>query len=239
MVGKVYIVGAGPGDPELLTLKAYRLLKEVDVILYDRLVGEEISNLIQNLGKTAIYVGKDGKGKERQREINELMKKFAYEGKKVMRLKGGDPTVFGRLWEEIEFLKANEIPFEIIPGVSSVNGAPACAKIPLTHPKYGRGIIVIGGKEVGNYEETLKNSTLVVLMSGISASEITRNLIKNGFKEETKVAIIQKGSLKDQKVFVSTLGKLSGLEKSFENPALMVVGEVVNFVEKYNCLEDL
>ncbi|MDI9642709.1 MAG: uroporphyrinogen-III C-methyltransferase [Archaeoglobaceae archaeon] len=237
MEGKVYIVGAGPGDPELLTLKAYRLLKEADVILYDRLVGEEITKLVQSLGKTAIYVGKDGKGKERQIEINNLMKKFVEEGKKVLRLKGGDPTVFGRLWEEIEFLKANKIPFEVIPGVSSVNGVPACAKIPLTHPKYGRGIVVIGGKEVGDYEETLRNSTLVVLMSGISASEISRNLIKSGFKEETKVAVIQRGSLKDQKVFVSTLGKLSSLEKSFESPALMVVGDVVHFVEKYNCLE--
>lgn len=237
MVGKIYIVGSGPGDPELLTLKAYRLLKEADVILYDRLVGEEITKLIQSLGKKAIYVGKDGKGKERQIEINNLMKKFAEEGKKVLRLKGGDPTIFGRLWEEIEFLKENRIPFEIVPGVSSVNGAPACANIPLTHPEFGKAIIVIGGREVEDYEETLRRSTIVVLMSGISASEISKNLIKNGFKEETKVAIIQKGSLKDQKVSVCTLGELSSSEKTFESPALMVVGEVVRFVEKYNCLE--
>ncbi|MCS7130862.1 MAG: uroporphyrinogen-III C-methyltransferase [Archaeoglobaceae archaeon] len=237
MVGKVYIVGSGPGDPELLTLKAYRLLKEADVILYDRLVGEEITKLIQSLGKKAIYVGKDGKGKERQIEINNLMKKFAEEGKKVLRLKGGDPTIFGRLWEEIEFLKANRIPFEIVPGVSSVNGVPACANIPLTHPEFGKAIIVIGGREVEDYYEALRNSTLVVLMSGISASEISKNLIKNGFKDETKVAVIQKGSLKDQKVSVCTLRELSSSEKTFESPALMVVGEVVRFVEKYNCLE--
>ncbi|MCS7144492.1 MAG: uroporphyrinogen-III C-methyltransferase [Archaeoglobaceae archaeon] len=237
MVGKVYIVGAGPGDPELMTLKAYRLLKEADVILYDRLVGEEITKLLHSFGKTAIYVGKDGKGKDRQIEINNLMKTFAEEDKKVLRLKGGDPTVFGRLWEEIEFLRANKIPFEIIPGVSSVNGAPACANIPLTHPEFGKAIIVMGGREVGDYEETLRNSTLVVLMSGISASEISKNLIKSGFKEETKVAVIQKGSFKDQKVSVYTLGELAHSEKTFESPALMVVGEVVRFVEKYNCLE--
>jgi len=235
--GKVYIVGAGPGDPELLTLKALRLINEADVILYDRLVGEEIARLIENLGKKAIYVGKDGKGKERQEEINALMKKFAEEGKKVLRLKGGDPTVFGRLWEEVVFLRENGIPFEIVPGVSSVNGVPACANLPLTHPEFGKAIIVIGGREVKDYSEALKNGTLVVLMSGISASEISRDLIRNGFKDETKVAIIQKGSLKDQRVFVSTLGKLSRSERSFSSPALMVVGEVVRLVEKYNCLE--
>jgi len=237
VVGKVYIVGSGPGNPELLTLKAYRLLKEADVILYDRLVGGEIAELILSLGKKAVYVGKDGKGKERQEEINALMKKFAEEGKKVLRLKGGDPTVFGRLWEEIEFLKANGIPFEVVPGVSSVNGVPACANIPLTHPEYGKALIVIGGREAGEYFEALKKATVVVLMSGISASEISKNLIKNGFDEQTKVAIIQKGSLKEQKVFVSTLGKLSSSARSFESPSLMVVGEVVRFVEKYNCLE--
>lgn len=237
MKGKVYIVGAGPGDPELMTLKAYRLLKEADLILYDRLVGEEIANFVRNLGKDAIYVGKEGKGEERQNEINALMKRFAEEGKKVLRLKGGDPTIFGRLWEEIVFLRKNGIPFEIIPGVSSVNGVPACAGIPLTHPVFGRAVIVIGGREAKDYVETLKNGTLIVLMSGISASEISKNLIENGFKEETKVAIIQKGSLKDQKVFVSTLGELSSSTRAFESPALMVVGEVVHFVEKYNCLE--
>lgn len=237
MKGKVYIVGAGPGDPELITLKAYRLLKEADVILYDRLVGEEIANFVQNLGKEAIYVGKEGKGGERQKEINALMKRFAEEGKKVLRLKGGDPTIFGRLWEEIVFLRENGIPFEIIPGVSSVNGVPACAGIPLTHPVFGRAVIVIGGRETKDYAETLKNGTLIVLMSGISASEISENLIKNGFDAKTKVAIIQKGSLKDQKVFVSTLGELSTSQRVFESPALMVVGEVVHFVEKYNCLE--
>jgi len=236
--GRVYIVGAGPGDPELLTLKALRLLNEADVILYDRLVGEDIAKLVKDLGKTAIYVGKDGKGKERQEEINALMKKFAEEGKKVLRLKGGDPAVFGRLWEEIVFLKENGIPFEVVPGVSSVNGAPACANLPLTHPEFGKAIIVIGGRETENYFEALKNGTVVVLMSGAPAAEISRNLIKNGFKEETKVAVIQKGSLKDQKVSVYTLGELSSSGKSFDGPALMVVGEVVRFVEKYNCPED-
>lgn len=237
MVGKVYIVGAGPGDPELLTLKAYRLLKEADVILYDKLVGEEIKKLVNSLGKTAIYVGKDGKGKDRQKEINIFMKKFAEEGKKVLRLKGGDPTIFGRLWEEIEFLNKNRIPFEVVPGVSSVNGVPACAKIPLTHPEFGKAIVVIGGKETKDYSETLKKATLVVLMSGISTSEISKNLIKNGFNKETKVAVIQKGSMKDQKISICTLEDLSSSNKTFESPALMVVGEVVRFVEKYNCPE--
>ncbi|MCX8172053.1 MAG: uroporphyrinogen-III C-methyltransferase [Archaeoglobaceae archaeon] len=237
MGGKVYLVGAGPGDPELLTLKAYKLLKEVDVILYDRLVGEEIVELINSLGKTVIYVGKNGKGGERQKEINNLMKKFVDEGKKVLRLKGGDPTIFGRLWEEIEFLNENKIPFEVVPGVSSVNGVPACAKIPLTHPHFGKAVVVIGGKESSNYFDAIRNATVVILMSGIPASEISKNLIKNGFRDDTKVAVIQKGSMREQKVFVSTLSRLSSLNKSFESPALMVVGEVVRFVEKYNCLE--
>jgi len=237
--GKVYIVGAGPGNFELLTLKAYRILNEADVILYDRLVGEEIESYIKSLrDKEVIYVGKERgeKGERRQQEINRLMKKYASEGKVVVRLKGGDPGVFGRLAEEMEFLFQNNIPFEVVPGVSSVNAAPVYSNIPLTHPEAGFGFLVVSGRDTRRLSELAKSGTLIVLMGGCTAKEVALNLIKSGINPETEVAVIERGSFEDQRVTFSTVRGLTELENDFTSPALIVVGGVVKLAKKYSRL---
>uniref|UniRef100_A0A7C3M951 uroporphyrinogen-III C-methyltransferase n=1 Tax=Archaeoglobus fulgidus TaxID=2234 RepID=A0A7C3M951_ARCFL len=235
MGGKVYIVGAGPGNFELLTLKAYRLLKEADVILYDRLVGEEIESYLKTLDKEIVYVGKERgeKGERRQEEINRLMKKYCEEGKKVVRLKGGDPGIFGRMAEEIEFLAENNIPFEVVPGVSSVNGAPVSSGIPLTHPEKSYGFLVVSGRDSGRIKELHQNGTLVILMGGCTAREVAKNLIESGISADRDVAVIEKGSMKDQRVTLTKLGELAEKDFNFESPALIVVGDVAVFARLY------
>lgn len=232
---KVYIVGAGPGNFELLTLRAYRLLKEADVILYDRLVGEEIESFLKTLDKEIVYVGKERgeKGERRQKEINMLMKKYFEEGKKVVRLKGGDPGVFGRMAEEIEFLVKNDIPFEVVPGVSSVNGAPVSSGIPLTHPGNSYGFLVVSGKDSGRIKELHQEGTLIVLMGGCTAKDVARNLIESGISAEREVAVIEKGSMKDQRVTLTKLRELAENDFNFESPALIVVGDVAKFAKLY------
>ncbi len=237
MPGKVYIVGAGPGKFELLTLKALQILQKADVILYDRLVGEEIEEYIRELpNKDVIYVGKEkgDKGEKRQEEINRLMKKYAEEGKTVVRLKGGDPGIFGRLADEMSFLISSGIPFEVIPGVSSVNGAPGCAGIPLTHPELGFGLLVVSGRDTGRVGEVIQSGTIVVLMGGSTSKEVASNLINSGLDPETDVAVIERGSFDDQNTTFSTLGRLASSSTNFRTPALMVVGGVVSLARKMN-----
>lgn len=239
MSGKVYIVGAGPGNFELLTLKAYRILKEADVILYDRLVGEEIEEFLRSLkDKEVIYVGKERgeRGEERQREINRLMKKYATEGKIVVRLKGGDPGVFGRLAEEMEFLFNNNIPFEVIPGVSSVNAAPVISNIPLTHPEAGFGFLVVSGRDTVRLNDLVESGTKIVLMGGCTAKEVALNLINSGINPETEVAVIERGSFDDQRVTFSTIKSLKEIEFDFNSPALIVIGDIVKLAKKYSRL---
>ena len=233
--GIVYIVGAGPGDPELLTVKAMRLLKEADVILYDKLVGEEIAEFIKGLNKKAIYVGKNSgeKGMKRQEEINELMKKFALEGKTVVRLKGGDPFVFGRGGIEAEFLAKNGIPFEIVPGVSSVNSVPAYAGIPLTHPGFSSSILVVAGRDdVGEWKEAPIRGTIVILMGRETLKTICENLIKAGRSPETPVAVVENGTTPEQKVVVGNLKNIAEKARDVKGPAIIVVGEVVRVRER-------
>ncbi len=234
MVGKVYIVGAGPGDFELLTLKAYRILKEADIVLYDRLVGSKIINEIKKMGKKLVYVGKNKgeKGNERQQEINRLMESYAKDGKTVVRLKGGDPLIFGRLFDEIEHLSKKDIPFEIIPGVSSVNGVPAYANIPLTHPEHGQMLVVVTGRDAGKVKELIDKATIVVLMGGNTAKDVAKKIIEMGIDPKVGVAIIEKGTLEDQRVTYSTLEELSKTDSNFDSPALMIVGRVVDFAPK-------
>ncbi len=237
MPGKVYIVGAGPGKFELLTLKALQIIQKADVILYDRLVGEEIEKHLRELrDKEVIYVGKErgDKGEKRQEEINKLMKKYAEEGKTVVRLKGGDPGIFGRLADEMSFLTSNGIPFEVVPGVSSVNGVPGCARIPLTHPELGFGFLVVSGRDTGRIDELTRRGTIVVLMGGSTSREVATNLINSGLNPDTDVAVIERGSFDDQNVTFSTLGELASTPTNFRSPALMVVGGVVSLTRKMN-----
>ena len=229
-LGKVYIVGAGPGDPELLTVKAMRLMKEADVILYDKLVGEKITELIKKLGKTAIYVGKNSgeKGMRRQEEINEMMKSFALSGKTVVRLKGGDPFVFGRGGIEAEFLTKEGIPFEVVPGVSSINSVPASAGIPLTHPGFSSTILVVAGRDdVEEWKNAPLKGTIVILMGRDTLEEICANLIKAGRDPETPVAVVENGTTAKQRVVTGNLRDIAGKAKDVTGPATIVVGEVV------------
>ncbi len=239
MVGKVYIVGAGPGDPDLLTLKALRAIEKADVVLYDRLVGDEIIEMLKRMGKELIYVGKnsDERGGRRQEEINELMLKLAKEGKIVVRLKGGDPFVFGRGGVEAEYLAEHGIPFEVIPGVSSINSVPASAGIPLTHPSLSSSILVVTGKDgVERWCESILNGTLVILMGRNNIKEICNRLIKAGRSPNTPIAVIENGTLKNQRVFFGTLKNIADIieKEDLKGPTLIVVGDVVNVAKKIN-----
>ena len=148
-------------------------------------------------------------------------------------MKGGDPGIFGRMAEEIGFLVENNIPFEVVPGVSSVNGAPVCSGIPLTHHKNAFGFVVVSGKDAGRIREVPLKGTIVVLMGGCTAKEVATNLIRSGLEENREVAVIEKGSMKGQRVTVTTLRNLVTKEYEFESPALIVVGDVVKLANLY------
>jgi len=234
MPGKVYIVGAGPGDPGLLTLKAIRAIEEADVILYDKLVGDEIIEMIKKMNKKLVYAGKRSceDGATRQKEINELMKKYALEGKVVVRLKGGDPFVFGRGGVEAEFLVRENIPFEIIPGVSSINSVPAYAGIPLTHPELSSSILVVTGRDdIEAWKRTPLHGTIVILMGRDTLADICNKLIEAGRDPSTPVAVIEKGTTREQKVIVGNLKNIvkKVREAKIKGATLIVVGEVVRF----------
>ena len=237
MTGKVYIVGAGPGDPELLTVKALKAIEIADVVLYDRLVGRKIEEMLRNMGKEIIYVGKNSceNGAERQKNINELMVKLAKEGKIVVRLKGGDPFVFGRGGEEIEYLIKNDVPFEVIPGLSSVIAVPTSANIPLTHRGVSSTIFVITGRNLEDIGKSALNGTIVVLMGKERIREICKRLIELGKSPKTPVAVIENGTLDDQKVYYGNLENIGEVvEKNVKGVALIVIGEVVELGKKFN-----
>jgi uroporphyrin-III C-methyltransferase len=232
--GFVYLVGAGTGDPELLTLKALKAIEEADVVLYDKLVGNEIVNFIEIKGKKLIYAGKDSceRGEVRQAEINRLMKKYAGEGKTVVRLKGGDPYVFGRGCIEAEYLRNEGIPFEVIPGVSSINAVPTSAGIPLTHPDLSSIILVVTGREdVKRWSKAFLEGTIVILMGRDRIEEICRNLIAEGRDPDTSVAVIVDGTLNSQQTIIGTLSTIAEKVKkrNIKGPTLIVVGDVVGF----------
>ncbi|MCS7103461.1 MAG: uroporphyrinogen-III C-methyltransferase, partial [Candidatus Korarchaeum sp.] len=185
--GRVYLVGAGPGDPKLLTLKAVEVLRKADVVIYDRLVNREILKLTpENAEK--IFVGKSpGKHMFTQEEINSLMVKFALEGKIVVRLKGGDPFLFGRGGEEAEALASNNIPFEIVPGISSALAAAAYAGIPLTHRSYSSSVVIVTGTQAPdttrkvNWKKIAEAADTIVILMGLkSISRIVKALMDGG-----------------------------------------------------------
>lgn len=229
----MYIVGAGPGDPELLTLRAYKLLEEADVVLYDRLVGEEIVEMLRRMGKRTIYVGKQRgeDGSRRQEEINRLMKELASSGKVVVRLKGGDPCVFGRVAEEMLFLAENGIEFEVVPGVSSVNGVAGSVMIPLTHRELGKAVVVVSGRDA-DILGARGDVTFVVLMGGSKAHEVAVKLVRAGMAAETPTAVIERGTMRDQKLYISTLGEIIEKKPEFGSPAMMIVGKVVEVASR-------
>ncbi len=233
-VGRVYLVGAGPGDPELITLKGQRLLKEADVVLYDRLLNKEI---LSGLRAELIDVGKaPGRHKLSQEEINELLIKKALEGKVVVRLKGGDPYLFGRGGEEALALRAARIPFEVVPGVTSAIAAPALAGIPVTHRGVSTALTIVTGHEEADKERPLDwgalarlGGTLVVLMGVSRLKENTRLLIDGGLSPLTPAAVVERGSWPEQRSIRGTLGDIAekAEEAKIRSPAVLVIGEVV------------
>ncbi|HEX7206694.1 MAG TPA: uroporphyrinogen-III C-methyltransferase [Nitrososphaeraceae archaeon] len=241
-MGKVFLCGAGPGDPKLITVKAMELLKHCDVVLYDRLVSKDIINQIPAECEK-IYVGRAvGGSTTHQDNTNIQMVKLAKQGKKVLRLKGGDPFIFGRGGEEAEFLFDNGIEFEIIPGISSAIGAAAYAGIPLTHRQYASSLAIVTGHEDENKVESIVKwdrladaaDTIVILMGIEKLEQICCNLIDAGMSRNTEIAIIENGTLKTQRVISGTLVDiLHKVEYSrVKAPAIIVIGKVVTLCKK-------
>jgi len=245
MKGKVYLVGAGPGDAELLTLKAEEAIKKAEVIVYDALVNPEILLLAkENVEK--IYVGKSaGRHILKQCQINQLLLNKAKEGKIVVRLKGGDPFIFGRGGEEAEFLVKNDIEFEVIPGISSCLAVPTYAGIPLTHRNYASTLTIITGHEdIEKATSSIRwpeiariGGTIVILMGVANLPWIVKELMKNGLNPKTPIAVIQQGTLNTQKTIVGTLEDIRDKTKEITPPAISVIGEVVNLRNSLNWFE--
>ncbi len=246
-MGKVYLTGAGPGELELLTLKALRVVREADVIIYDRLANPDILKEAKD-GCEFIYVGKeDGKHILPQEEINEVLYRYALKYHSVVRLKGGDPFVFGRGGEEGKYLKERGIAFEIIPGVSSAISVPAYAGIPVTHRGVSVSFRVVTGHETPNKESSQvdwdslsTNETVIFLMGLHNLENIRNNLIRVGRDADTPCAVISRGTSSEQRTVVGTLQEIyeKVQEAKLPTPALIVVGEVVNLREDLNWFEE-
>ena len=240
MAGKVYLTGAGPGDIELLTLKAVRVIKEADVIIYDRLANPEILEMAKD-GCRFVYVGKeDGRHTLPQDEINEVIYQEALKAENVVRLKGGDPFVFGRGGEEGAYLKERGIGFEIIPGITSAISVPAYAGIPVTHRGVAVSFRVVTGHEARKgvsqipWENFKTDDTIVFLMGLHNLGKIASKLIEVGKSPDFPVAVISRGTTKDQRVVVGTLENIVQKAKDLPTPALIVVGKVVELRESLN-----
>ena len=230
-LGKLYLIGAGPGDPELLTLKAARVLGQCDVVLYDRLTTPGVLALARSDAEL-VYVGKhDGEQEREQARIFELILEHATAGRSVARLKGGDPLVFGRGAEEWEIAVAHGIEVEFIPGISSAIAVPGLAGIPLTFREVSRSFAVVTGhwKSGTNMEWSpyAKIDTLVILMGTKQRALIANSLIAAGRSPSEPVAFVERGSLADQRVVETDLNTVAEGKVEVEGPAVMVIGEVV------------
>ena len=246
-LGEVYLVGAGPGDPDLLTFKALRLIQQADVVLYDRLVSKRVMELVRR-DSELIYVGKKGGSDEstRQEDINEQLVKLAKSGKRVCRLKGGDPFIFGRGGEEIESLSEHGIPFQVVPGITAASGCSSYAGIPLTHRDYSQSCRFVtahlknGTTNLPWEEFVIDQQTIVFYMALSGANYICQKLMEHGMDKNMPIAIIEKGTMPEQKVYISSLTKLPDLlaKENIHAPTLMIVGEVVKLNEKLNWYGD-
>ena len=233
--GEVYLVGAGPGDPDLLTFKALRLMQRADVVLYDRLIGKGILNLVRRDAER-IYVGKQPQEHTvPQQEISQMLLRLAQEGKRVLRLKGGDPFIFGRGGEEIELLAAAGIPFQVVPGITAASGCAAYAGIPLTHRDHAQAcVFVTGHTKDGQFEldwNTLlqPHQTLAVYMGLAHLAGLTRAFIQKGAAPSTPAALIDNGTRPNQSVLIGTLDTIAekAVTAGVKGPAILIIGTVV------------
>ena len=236
--GKVYLIGAGPGDPGLLTIKAKQILARADVIVYDRLIAKRI---LQELPKriVKIYVGKQSGGNSipGQDAIPRILATNAKKGKLVVRLKGGDPFLFGRGGEEIQKLRQEGVDFEVVPGITSALAVPAYAGIPVTHRKYASSLAIVTGhedpgksKKVDWKKLATAVDTIVILMGVSNLQAILQSLIDGGRSAETPVAIVERGTTKRQRITAGTIQTMTeqAVERRIQSPAVIIIGDVVN-----------
>jgi len=245
--GEVYLVGGGPGDPDLLTFRALRLMQQADVVVYDRLVSKQVLELVRRDAEK-LYAGKERDNHAiPQEDINQLLVRLAKEGKRVLRLKGGDPFIFGRGGEEIETLAAEGIPFQVVPGITAASGCAAYSGIPLTHRDYSQAVVFVTGHlQDGTVNLNWKalaqpNQTVVFYMGLHGVPAICEGLTSHGMPASTPVALIQQGTTPNQRVFVSTLENLSELvrKENIKAPTLIIVGDVVQLHEKLSWFQPL
>lgn len=238
--GEVYLIGGGPGDPDLLTFKALRLMQQADVVVYDRLVSKEVLELVRRDAER-IYAGKEkGEHAIPQEGINELLVKLAKEGKRVCRLKGGDPFIFGRGGEEIETLMEKGVPFQVVPGITAASGCATYSGFPLTHRDYSQSVtFVTGHLQDGtinlNWPALAQpNQTIVFYMGLHGVKTICEQLMANGLPSTTPAALIQQGTTRHHRTLIGDLNSLPGIVESSQvkAPTLIVVGEVVALHEK-------
>lgn len=238
--GEVYLIGGGPGDPDLLTFKAIRLMQQADIVLYDRLVSKPVLNLVRR-DATRIYVGKTaGDHPVTQENINQKLVDYALEGNRVVRLKGGDPFIFGRGGEELETLAEQGIPFQVVPGITAASGCASYAGIPLTHRDHAQSVRFIAGHHRSgklelNWQELVQpNQTLVFYMGLNGLEAICEKLQAHGLDTETPIALIEKGTSDRQRVFTGNLDTLPNIVRQAEAkaPTLIIVGTVVSLHQK-------